>query len=87
MFASLNTLCVRVCASLCEFVFFPVCCLCAHSVIRLNVSVYTFLMYARDCVCVCIYSIIGCECVPAHTDDMLINVCEETACEIQGGQR
>lgn len=75
-------LCVCVCASLCEFVFFSVCCAWAYSVIRLDVSVYTFLVYA----CVCIYSIIACGCVPAHTDDMLINVCEETACEMQGGQ-
>lgn len=58
-----------------EFVFCSVHCLCAHNVIRL-------LTYS----CVCIYSIIEGKCVPARTDNMLINVCEEAACEIQGGQ-
>lgn len=72
-------LCVNVLVGLCPFLY----AVCAHPrVIRSYVSMYTLLMYA----CVCIYSIIGCECVPAHTDNMLINVCEETACEIQGGQ-
>lgn len=38
--------------------------------------------------CVYIYSIDvdDDECVLAHTENMLINVCEEAACEIQGGQ-
>lgn len=69
---SLNMLFSCVCASLWEFALLSVCCW--HALLD--------YMY----VCVCIYSIIGCECVPAHTDNMLTNVYEETACEIQGGQ-
>lgn len=67
------------------FVIFSACSLRSHSVIRLNVHVCTSNR-VHKCVFVCIHSLIGSECVPAHTDNMLMNVCEETACEIQGGQ-
>lgn len=48
--------------------------------IRLHAHAHLTHLY----MCGCTYSIRGYECLPAHTDHLLMNVCEETVCKIQG---
>lgn len=55
-------------------------CVCEHAALLDYLFAYTSLMHTY----VCVFSVIGCERAPAHVDNILINVCEETDARSRG---